>query len=284
MRQAVPHSGSLIQVIDRAVALLDELAADSRAKSLAALSTASGLSKTTARRVLTSLTQHGFCERTARGEYRLGLRLFELGMLVRERLDLRDRSRPALEWLAETSHLTVFLCIREAGRAICIERIDGRFAHTLALRLGGTLPLHVGASPLVLLSYMSDEDVESYLTRADRLERYTARTMTSPTVVRRAVFGCRVKGFVVSNEDVTDGVASIGAPIFDHEGTVVAAVSLSGLTPHVLGGNESRLVENVRIAATRISHELGFSGDVMHSRSDPEQPITIAIGISQTTV
>lgn len=280
----MPHSGSLVQVIDRAAALLDELAADSRAKSLAALSVASGLSKTTARRVLASLEQHGFCERTATGEYRLGLRLFELGTLVRERLDLRERSRPALEWLAEMRHLTVYLCVREADRAVCIERIDGRFAHTLALRVGGTQPLHAGASPLVLLSYTSDENVERYLARAGGLEKLTARTMTSMVAVWRAVSACRARGFAVSREDVTDGVAAIGAPVFDHAGTVVAAVSLSGLTPHVLGANEQRLIEDVRAAAARISRELGFAGEAMHIRSDPKQPTTAASEVSQTVV
>jgi DNA-binding IclR family transcriptional regulator len=267
-------------VIDRAVALLDELAADSRAMSLAALSMGSGLSKTTVRRVLTSLEQHGFCERTPTGEYRLGLRLFALGTLVRERLDLRERSRPALEWLAEKTHLTVFLCIRDADRAICIDRVDGRFAHTLALRLGGTQPLHAGASPLVLLSYTSDEDVERYLAKAGGLEKFTARTLTSRAAVRRAVLVCRDQGFVLSNEDVTDGVAGIGAPVFDHGGAVVAAVSLSGLTPHVLSANESRLIEDVRTAATRISRELGFSGKAVPSWSNPEHPAT-AVGKSK---
>jgi DNA-binding IclR family transcriptional regulator len=271
MRPAVPHNGSPIQVIDRAVTLLDELAADSRPKSLAALSAASGLSKTTARRVLASLEQHGFCERTTAG-YRLGLRLFELGTLVRERLDLRERSTPALEWLAETTHLTVFLCVREDDRAICIERIDGRFAHTLALRLGGTLPLHTGAAPLVLLAYSSDDEVERYLAASfGQLQGFTSRTMTSPEAVREAVYECRARGFVVSNQDVTDGVAAIGAPVFDHMGAVAAAVSLSGLTPHVLGDNQPRIVDAVCTAAARTSKELGFSGEVTYSRSDPQQ-------------
>lgn len=284
MRQTVPHNGSPVQVIDRAVALLDELAADSRPQSLAALSATCGLSKSTTRRVLMALEQHGFCERAATGEYRLGLRLFELGTLVRERLDLRERGKPALEWLAETTHLTVFLCIREDDRAICIERIAGRFAHTLALRLGGTLPLHAGASPLVLLAYSPDDEVERYLARFGPLEGFTARTMTSPGAVRQAVRDCRTHGFVVSDQDVTDGVAAIGAPVFDHTGVVVAAVSLSGLTPHVLGESQARIVDAVCTAASRISSDLGFSGEVTHSRSDQQQLATAApdIEASQT--
>lgn len=279
MRNNVPHSGSPVQVIDRAVALLEELAVDSRPRSLAALSAAVGLSKTTTRRVLMSLEQHGFCERAATGEYRLGLRLFALGMLVRERLDLRDRSKSVLEWLAETTQLTVFLCIREDDRAICIERLDGRFAHTLALRIGGTLPLHTGASPLVLLAYSSDEEIEQYLASHERLEKFTGRTMTSSREVRRAIADCRAHGFVVSDQDVTDGVAAIGAPVFDHTGAVVAAVSVSGLTSHVLGDREARIVEAVCSAGARISGQLGFAREVMNRRSDQRQRATTARGV-----
>jgi DNA-binding IclR family transcriptional regulator len=258
MRPSVPHNGSQVQVLDRAMTLLDAMAADLRPLGLAALAARANLSKTTARRLLLALEQHGLCERTVGGEYRLGLRLFEFGMLVQARLDLRERGREALERLAESTHLTVFLCVREDDRAICIERIDGRYAHTLALRLGGSLPLHAGAAPLVLLAFAADNEVERYLERAAEFERFSARTMTSPEAVREAVRQCRARGWVVSDEDVTTGVAAIGAPVFDHSGAVVAAVSVSGLIPNVLGEDKERLIALVADAGAALSGALGF--------------------------
>jgi DNA-binding IclR family transcriptional regulator len=258
MQSVVPHTGPNIQVIDRAVTLLDLLAASERPVGMTELARGAGLSKTTTRRVLASLERHKLCERTPEGQYRLGLKLFELGMFVQERLDLRERSRAELTRLAEASKLTAFLCIREDRRAICIERIDGPYAHSLALRLGGALPLHTGAAPLVLLAYCSDEEVEQYLEHEPLHDGLTERTATTREEILARVHSVRERGYAVSNQDVTTGVAAIGAPVFDHSRTLVASISVSGLTPHVLGKNEGPLVEQVCAAAAAVSRELGF--------------------------
>lgn len=225
---------------------------------LAELSRACELSKTTTRRVLSSLEQHGFCEREPTEGYRLGLRLFELGMLVQARLALREISRTVLEDLARHTELTAFLCTREDDQAICIDRIDGRFAFTLALRLGGTLPLHAGGASRAILAFLKTEDIERYLATSVRTA-LTPATRVSTQDVLKDLAEIQAQGWSLSDEDVTENVAAIGAPIFDHAGEVAGGISIAGLVPYVKDDRFESLVIRVLDASAQISAKLGYT-------------------------
>jgi DNA-binding IclR family transcriptional regulator len=251
-------SPSSIQVIDRAVVLLRILGASKTPLRLGELATRGNLSPSTARRILISLIDNGLCEQNAAGAYRLGVGLFELGQSAEAGIDLRDRGTAVLQELAETSHLTSFLCIRREWRAICIDRVDGRYAFSLALSLGGSLPLHVGAAPRALLAYESDDAIRAYLRDAGPLERFTDNTLTDPEEILADLRASRERGWVVSDEDVTPGVAALAVPIFGHDApTPIAAVSIAGLLPQVLGDRADELVATLRDAADRLSRALG---------------------------
>lgn len=264
-------SASQIQVIDRAVGLLRVMADAREPMRLRDLAAAAGLSASTTRRILSSLCHHQLCEQTPQGTYRLGLALFELGTRVEANLDIRTRSLPALQRLSEVSHLTVFLCVQRDGRAIAIERIDGRYAFSLALSLGGSLPLHVGAAPRVLLAYMPEEEALSLLEQHPP-KRYTERTLTGREEIRADMRLSRERGYVISDEELTIGVAAIGMPVFGHLSAdrPVAAISIAGLVPQVLGEHLEELLTMLRATANEISRELG------HGLSD-EPPARSAI-------
>lgn len=247
---------SQVQVIDRAVALLGVLADEPRPVALAELARRTGLAKPTARRVLAALEQHRLCERSAVGTYELGLGLFELGMRVYNRIDLRLAGRAVLEELCAATGLTVYLCVRRGDTAVCIDCILGRYEHTFGLKLGGTLPLHVGAAGKAVLAWGGDDVVERYLA-AGPLDRLTAKTMTDPEMVRADLALSRRRGYTLSDEDVIVGAAAIGAPLFDHTGAAVAGISVSGLRPQVLGAARAELVDAVRAAAASTTRRLG---------------------------
>jgi DNA-binding IclR family transcriptional regulator len=177
-------------------------------------------------------------------------------MRVYNRLDLRLAGRALLEDLCERTGLTVYLCVRRGDTAVCIDCILGRHEHTFGLKLGGTLPLHVGAAGKATLAWGGDDLVERYLA-AGPLERLTPKTLTDPEAVRADLALDRRRGYTVSDEDVIEGAAAIGAPLFDHTGAVVAGISVSGLRPQVLGGSRGPIVKAVREAAAAISRGLG---------------------------
>jgi DNA-binding IclR family transcriptional regulator len=248
-----------IQVIDRAVVILRALADEGSPMRLRDVVAATGLSPTTVHRILGSLVDNGICEHAGESAYRLGLGMFELGARAQTGLDVRERGRPELERLSNETHLTSFLCVRRENRGICLERVDGRYAFSLALTVGGSLPLHAGAAPRVLLAYDTEEEIAAYLESAAPLERITERTLTTKRDVMKDLRESRERGWVLSDEDVTPGVAALGAPVFSHEDSErpVAAISVAGLKPQVLGEARERIVTAIVDAAQRISEGLG---------------------------
>jgi len=214
--------------------------------------------RTSVYRLLESMQELGWVDPAPqRGLYRLGLKLFRLGATVSRRFDARQAALPAMERLHEATGETVFLCVRRGYEAVCIERIDGARVQVLELALGGRLPLHVGAAPRALLAFEDEALWDEYLYRA-ALNTYTDKTLNTPELVRQSLHECVQSGVVISDEDVTIGIASIAAPVFDHTGRVCAALSLAGVVPAVLGDNHQRCESLVREAAAATSQALGY--------------------------
>ena len=127
----------------------------------------------------------------------------------------------------------------------------------MALRLGGSLPLHVGAAPRALLAFEPRGFWDEYLAKGP-LAAHTPLTPTSPEQLVRELEQVRDTGCAVSDEDVVLGMAAVGAPIFDHQGAIRAALSMSGPRPAILGEHADATRELVTSAAGEISRSLGF--------------------------
>jgi DNA-binding IclR family transcriptional regulator len=248
-----------VQVLAKASALLDRLAEEPEA-SASRLAELVGEPRTTVYRLLGSLKRLDLVEPgTRRGTYRLGLRLLRLGSAVVARFDERQAALPVMERIHEETGETIFLCVRRGREAVCIERLDGRRVQSLALRLGGSLPLHAGAAPRVLLAWEPREEWEAYV------ERRPLEPMTEHTpVTREALFDeleqSLQQGYVVSDEDVTPGIASLGAPVFDYSGKVRAAVSIGGMRKLLLVDMRGEAVAMLVTGAEEISRALGYAG------------------------
>ncbi len=148
---------------------------------------------------------------------------------------------------------------------MCIDRIDGVHVTSLELRLGGSLPLHVGAAPVALLAYAPKEVRQRWETWATSFDLQPTRKNESVPDVLARLETIRRSGHSISNEDVTAGISSVGAPIFDHTGSAVAAISMSGLTDQILGDG-THAIEQVTRTATLASMALGwYPSHVEHS-------------------
>jgi DNA-binding IclR family transcriptional regulator len=209
--------------------------------------------RSTVYRLLATLQDLEFVEPGhVRGTYRLGLKLFTLGSAVVERFDERAAAHPVMERLHDDTGETVFLCVRRDLQAVCIERIDGLRVALLELRLGGAMALHHGAAPRALLAFEAPETWARYLEAAGVSESDSP----SASDVLAELRATRERGYAISDQDVTPGVASVGAPIFGHTGAVRASVSIGGLRDVVIG-EDSPVRELVCQAAQEISHRLG---------------------------
>ncbi len=245
-----------IQVLDKVAALVDKLAEHGEATAVQ-LAEWIGEPRSSVYRLLDGLKAVGWVEPgSRRGTYRLGLSLFRLGARVTRRFDERAAARPVMERLHAQTEQTIFLTIRSGFEGVCIERVDGRWVQNMALQLGGSLPLHVGAGPRVLLAAADDEFVESYIAEQP-LTRFTDHTITTASALRADVAATRANGYAISDEDDVLGMAAVGAPIRDHEGRITATLSLSGPKSTVLEAETEGSVELIRDAADEVSQTLG---------------------------
>ena len=210
-------------------------------------------------RLLESLQELGWVmPGAARGTYRVGVKLFQIGTQAITHLDVRQLGLPVLEDLLEETGHSVFLCVREGYEGLCIERLDGHGMQTFELRLGRTLPLHVGGASRALLAFQPHLWAE-YIENVN-LKSYTEHTADTPAKLRALLERENAEGIVISDQDVSLGIAAIGAPVYSHEGEVIAAISISGIAQVLLGeSRKTASIRAVRQAADRLSAQLGYN-------------------------
>lgn len=211
-------------------------------------------------RLMQSLTAIGWVERSGkRGPYRLGLTWMTVGGLLEDSLDIREACLPALKGLVSSIGVTSFLVVRRGSRGVCLERVEGFAVQSLVMQLGGSLPLYAGAAPRALLAFLSRAEQEDALedTRPYRGDPEPP----DRAAIEADIVAVRERGYSVSDEDVTPGVASLGAPVFNHRGEVEGALSISGLRDQVVGDDvRQRNVDLLLAAAAASSAALGWEG------------------------
>jgi DNA-binding IclR family transcriptional regulator len=256
-----------VRVLRKAGELLTVLGGR-REMSAAELATEVDQPRTTVYRLLATLGELGYVEQgSRRGLYRLGLELFRLGGAVAARFDERQAAIPVMERLHKATGETVFLAVRRNWEAVCIERLDGERVQSLALRVGGSLPLNAGGVSRALLAFSPDRVWDEYFAQAT-LERFTDKSIASRDALIEDLRTVRRRGYAISDEDVTVGIAAVAAPVFDHRGAVCASISISGIRPLILGSARRELVRLAVEGGREISASLGST--------DGEKPVAEA--------
>jgi DNA-binding IclR family transcriptional regulator len=250
-------SGGL-ELISKAGAVLDILEQHKEA-SAADLAAVLGEPLSSVYRLLQSLTTTGWVDRgSRRGAYRLGLSLMTIGGLVEDHLDIRDASLPSLRELVDATNVTSFLCVRRGPRAVCLERIEGYAVQSLAMLLGGSLPLYAGAAPRALLAFLPVAEQGAILKDTSQQLRDDPPRPDDQDIIAD-IARIRAAGYSVSDGDVTPGIAALGAPVFNHRGEVQGALSLSGLRGQVLNpASVDDTIELLRHSAGKASAALGW--------------------------
>jgi DNA-binding IclR family transcriptional regulator len=222
-----------VRSVLRAVALLRAFSNAKPHLSLAELAAASKLDKGTARRLLLTLQEAGLINQSVVDQrYSLSLAVIEFGAAVPESIDLRTAARPVLAQLARDMRSTIFLSVYRNQSALCLERMhDGRSIEIHWWPVGGSLPLNCGGAPKLLLSYQSEQEIQSVLRRP--LARMTPKSITRPHLLYRRLKSIRKQGWEFAVDDVYTGLAALAVPVLDANGTLVAAISAAGVTPQM---------------------------------------------------
>ncbi len=249
-----------VQSVSRALDLLEAFPKYGPELGLTQVAGLLKLDKATAYRLLSTLEERGYVERIpASRKYRLGVQAFELGAYYQSQLEVRRVALPYMKEMTAQTREAAFLCVRENDEAVCVERVESeQEVNVFALRVGGKQPLHCGAAPRALLAGMDDPELEAYAARTG-LPGFTPNTIATLAALIEDAHRTRRQGFVVSMNDVTLGIAAVGAPVCDHAGRVVASISLSGLSSRYQPEHIAELADVIVQTASRFSRQLGFT-------------------------
>ncbi len=241
-----------VQVIRRMASLLDELAGREGSVHLKTLAHAAGLHASTAHRILTTLIDIGYVERTRAGQYQLGVRLLQLGNRVRMHVDLRRDALPVMEALRDLVGETVNLCVREGDDVVYIERVSGTRNMRVELVIGGRAPLHVTAVGKLFLAEEGDDAVAGFAERTG-LPPYTPASVRDANRLTELIGLAREQGYSTDRQETESGVACLGVPVRDASGRMVAGLSISAPAERL----QETWIPALQAAGARLSERLG---------------------------
>ena len=245
-----------IQVIARMFSLLDALAAHQDPVSLKSLSETTGLHPSTAHRILNDLAIGRLVDRPEAGSYRLGMRLLELGNLVKARLDVRDAALGPMRELHKLTHQPVNLSVRQGDEIVYIERTYSERSGMQVVRaVGGRAPLHLTSVGKLFLAHDDPQRVRAYAARTG-LSGHTRNSITEIAGLERELALVRQNALARDDEELELGVRCMAAGIFDDQGKLIAGLSVSAPADRL----EESWAERVKATADSISDSLGHRG------------------------
>jgi len=246
-RAGEPPTPSMVR---KAVAVLAAFGPRDAECSQAELARRTGIPKPTVHRLVHQLVDCGLLEQSPSG-IRLGMRLFELGLLVPRQRNLRDAALPFLRDLHEVTRETVHLAVLDGPGVLYVEKLTGWDGPPLPSRLGGRMPAYCTGVGKALLAYQPTSVVDRIVDAG--LVRRTSRTKVEPGVFLRELARVRARGVAFEFGESVPGISCVAAPVLVERGVAVAAVSITGWSSRL---NTSRLAPAVRTAALGLSRQL----------------------------
>jgi DNA-binding IclR family transcriptional regulator len=237
-------------VTSRALDVLGAFDSEHRSLTLSALARRAGLPLATAHRLVGELQRWGALDRSPSGEYVIGRRLWDLGLLAPVQSGLRQAASPFLHDLYGATLATVHLAVRDGTEVLYVDRLAGHVSVPVVSKIGSRLPMHATGVGKVLLAYSPAEVVASVL--AD-LFRVTPYTITNPARLLAQVQRVRVDGYATTGDEMSLGASSVAVPVRAPGDEVVAAL---GIVVPDLRRERPRLVSALQVAARGISRTL----------------------------
>jgi DNA-binding IclR family transcriptional regulator len=245
------HPGAT--VTSRALALLGAFDDDHRRLSLTTLAERAGLPVPTAHRLVAELVAWGALARTGSGEYVVGRRLWDIGLLAPARTDLRELASPYLHDLYGATLATVHLAVRDGTEVLYLDRLRGSASVPIVSTVGSRLPMHATGVGKVLLAHAPAEVQHEVM---GRLTRITPYTITQPGQLRRQLARVLRDDYATTVEEMSLGACSVAVPVRSGH-RVVAAL---GIVVPSLRKDRPRLVAALQVSARGVGRRLGATG------------------------
>lgn len=247
MLQTIQKAGELLALFDRDHTEWGVREAATRLK----------IAKSSAHDLMSSLAQLGFLNRTEENRYRLGWRLVTLSETLLATTELRKEARPVMEELAAQYQETIHLAVLDGTQAVYVDKLEGRQAVRVELTsLGARLYAHCSALGKVLLAYSSEAEV-GHIIQSAGLPRFTPNTITDEEELSQALAKIRRQGYAYDLEEILIDLCCVGAPIYNHKGQVIAAISMS-IPTYRFQRSQTEYRDAIVRTAKIISERLGY--------------------------
>ena len=243
--------------VANSIRLLTSFSGEENELGITTLATRLRLAKSTVHRLAATLTGAGFLEQNSEtGKYRLGVALFELGALVRRRMDVANEARPKLRELLEKTGETVQLGIVDHESVLYVYEMESRHAIRMAAAVGGRAPLHCTAVGKVLLAHQPADYVKQVL--GNGLKAYTPKTLTKREVLLEMLEEIAAREYAIDDEESEPGLRAVAAPVRNHTGNVIAALGVAAPVQRMTKKMMLDCVPDVIATAAAVSSRLGY--------------------------
>lgn len=240
-----------VSVASRVLALLGAFDPEHRALTLSDMARRAGLPVPTAHRLVAELVDWGALVRRSSGEYVIGRRLWDLGLLSPTQSGLRQVASPFLHDIYGATLATVHLAVRDDLDVLYLDRLSGHASVPVVSQIGSRLPMHATGVGKVLLAYAPEKIQTAVLSNLTRITPYT---ITQPGILRDQIRRVHRDGYATTVEEMSLGACSVAVPIRVPNGQVVAAL---GIVVPSLKRDRARLVAALQVAAQGVGRSLG---------------------------
>jgi IclR family acetate operon transcriptional repressor len=232
---------------------------DSQTLGVTEISQSLDISKAVVHRILNTLRGQDYITiDPVTRRYMLGPAALELGLTFLRHIDVRDIARPMLEELSAKTQETATLSIRSGTHRLYIDQVTPSREVKMTVVLGRSFPLHAGGSSKAILAHMEADEIRSYVSEIG-LEPLTESTITDPDRLLEDLARIRHVGYAASVNERQAGAASVAAPVFDHSGGPVAAISLCGPAERFQDEADDAAALIVE-AGRQLSERMGYRG------------------------
>jgi IclR family KDG regulon transcriptional repressor len=247
-----------VRAVERALQILKSFDDQHPERGVSEIAEVVGLHKATTHRILATMLNYGFIERSTDGlKYRLGVQLIDLGFKVTRRMDLRREAMPYISKLALQLNEAVDLSIWDQSQVLYVEMIQSQHALTISATVGQRLPGFCTASGKLFLAHLSTDELSEYLKTP--MHSFTKNTVTNPGELIKNLQMVRENGFATDNEEYEFGVRAVAAPVYNQQNRIAGVVGIPGpsnrLTPERIKEITPLLIQTTN----EISLRLGWS-------------------------
>jgi DNA-binding IclR family transcriptional regulator len=247
-----------VHTLSRAVEILDCFSLEHPEMGVREVARMTQLSSSAVGRLLAALKDSGILNQNpSTHAYRLGPKVMIWAGIYTNSLDVRNQSIDFLQELSRETQETISLYMRDGNDRLCVERIESPHTVRIVARIGRRLPLHAGSAGKVLLAFLPASRQEEII-RSSTLDRLTPNTIVDPEALREELARIRQDGYAISRGEWLMDASGVAAPIFDYQGDVVAAVTISGPAQRFTDEAFQRYIPMILTVAHQISDRMGY--------------------------